>query len=94
MPGYWLRRVPRRGENLRRGDNAPGFMYVAHAMAASLRRARVFLLLIGSVLAFAAWPGAASAQLDVTKADLNGVSSVPASPPGSVFRATVTAVPG
>ena len=90
--GGWCqdRRIPSRGENLRRGDNAPGFMYVCHAMAASLRRARVVLLLIGSVLALAAWPGAASAQLTVTEANLDGVSSVPASPPGSVFAARAT----
>ena len=69
-------------------------MYVAIAMASSPRRARVVLLLMGSVLALAAWPGAASAQLTVTEANLNGVSSVPASPPGSVFRARVTAIGG
>ncbi len=61
-------------------------------MASRLRRARVTLLLGGSLLALAAWPGAASAQLTVTEANLNGVSSVPASPPGSVFRARVTAI--
>jgi hypothetical protein len=58
---------------------------------ASAWRAWVMVLVAGFVTALAAWPGAASAQLTVTEANLNGVTSV-SSPPGGVFLARVTAV--
>jgi uncharacterized repeat protein (TIGR01451 family) len=56
-------------------------------MSPFTRRGRWILAVAGVVAGLAAWPGAASAQLTLTKASLDGVSSVPASPPGSVFAA-------
>ncbi len=60
-------------------------------MAISLRRVRVILLLVGSVIALAAWPNVASADLTVTGAtiDGDGVTSTN-SPPGGVMGARVT----
>ena len=64
-------------------------MYVAHAMAASLRRARVFLLLIGSVLALAAWPSVASADVSLSDGKFGGGTTGNSSPPGGVLPASV-----
>ena len=61
-------------------------------MAFSLRRARVTLLLVGSVLALAAWPAAASAEVVITSADIDGSANDSNSPPGGVLPASAKAV--
>ena len=58
---------------------------------APARRTWVMVLVACFVTALAAWPGAASAAVTITEANLNGVVSV-SSPPGGVFLARVTAV--
>jgi hypothetical protein len=53
------------------------------------RHARVMFGLAALVAVLAAWPSAASAELTISSAKLNGATSV-SSPPGGVFNARVT----
>ena len=59
-------------------------------MPALTRRAWGILATAGVVGALAAWPGAASAQLTVSDATIDGKANSASSPPGGVLPATVT----
>jgi uncharacterized repeat protein (TIGR01451 family) len=70
-------------------DNARTVLYGPARMRHAARRGAGVLAVLGFVVALAAWPGVALANLTVTGATIDGVSST-SGPPGSVFGARVT----
>ena len=59
-------------------------------MPSSPRRARLTLALIGALIAFAAAPSVAAADLTISSATIDGSANSSSSPPGGVLPATVT----
>ena len=64
-------------------------MYVAHAMAALLSRARGVIAALGALLALASWPSVASADVSLSDGKFGGGTTGNSSPPGGVLPASV-----